>query len=92
MENIDGELEINDIISFENTKKIQYLGLNLSDDIVFLKNDNKHYKLDENYLLKLKNEKDKNILWSEFSIINKKLATYYLNIHQERSFIDKNSD
>ena len=49
-ENIDGELEIKDIISLENTKKIKYLGQNLSDDIVFLKNDNEYYKLDNNYL------------------------------------------
>ena len=82
LENIDGELEINDIISFENTKKIQYLGLNLSDDIVFLKNDNEYYKLDNSYSLKLTNEKDKKIHLSEVSMINKKLATYYLNIHQ----------
>ena len=82
LENIDGELEINDIISFENTKKIQYLGLNLSDDIVFLKNDNEYYKLDNSYLLKLTNEKNKKIHLSEVSMINKKLATYYLNIHQ----------
>ena len=81
-DNIDGELEINDIISFENTKKIQYLGQNLSDDIVFFKNDNEYYKLDNNNLLKLTNETDKNIDWSEISIMNKKLATYYLNIHQ----------
>ena len=81
-ENIDGELEINDIISFENTKNIEYLGLNLSNDIVFFKNDTKYYKLYDNHLLKLTNEKDKNINWSEISIINKKLATYYLNIHQ----------
>ena len=38
-EDIDGELEINDIISIENTKKIKYLGLSLSEDIVFLKKD-----------------------------------------------------
>ena len=82
LENIDGELEINDIISFENTKKIQYLGLNLSDDIVFLKNDNEYYKLDNSYLLKLTNEKNKKIHLSEVSMMNKKLATYYLNIHQ----------
>ena len=82
LENIDGELEINDIISFENTKKIQYLGLNLSDDIVFLKNDNEHYKLDNSYSLKLTNEKAKKIRLSEVSMINKKLATYYLNLHQ----------
>ena len=82
LENIDGELEINDIISFENTKRVQYLGLNLSDDIVFLKNDNEYYKLDNSYSLKLTNEKDKKIHLSEVSMINKKLATYYLNIHQ----------
>ena len=82
LENIDGELEINDIISFENTKRVQYLGLNLSDDIVFLKNDNEYYKLDNSYLLKLTNEKNKKIHLSEVSMINKKLATYYLNIHQ----------
>ena len=81
-ENIDGELEINDIISLENTKKIKYLGLNLSDDIVFLKNDNEYYNLDDNYLLKLVNVKDKNIKWSNISKIDKKLAKYYLNIHQ----------
>ena len=82
LENIDGELEINDIISFENTNKIQYLGLNLSDDIVFLKNDNQHYKLDNSYMLKSADEKDKNINFSEVSLMNKKLAAYYLNIHQ----------
>ena len=82
LENMDGELEIIDIISFENNEKIKYLGLNLSDDIVFLKNDNEHYRLDNSYSLKLKNEKDKNIHLSEVSIMNKKLATYYLNIHQ----------
>ncbi len=81
-ENIDGELEINDIISLKNTKKIKYLGLNLSDDIVFLKNDNEYYNFDDNYLLKLANEKDKDIKWSNISKINKKLAKYYLNIHQ----------
>ena len=81
-ENIDGELEINDIISLENTKKIKYLGLNLSDDIVFLKNDNEYYSFDDNYLLKLANVKDKNIKWSNISKIDKELAKYYLNIHQ----------
>ena len=81
-ENIDGELEINDIISLENTKKIKYLGLNLSSNIVFLKNDNEYYNLDDNYLLKMVNEKDKNIKWSNISTIDKKLAKYYLNIHQ----------
>ena len=81
-ENIDGELEIKDIISLENTKKIKYLGLNLSGDIIFLKNDNEYYNLDNNYLLKLANEKDKNIKWSNISKIDKKLAKYYLNIHQ----------
>ncbi len=81
-ENIDGELEINDIISLENTNKIKYLGLNLSDDIVFLKNDNEYYSFDDNYLLILANVKDKNIKWSNISKTNKKLAKYYLNIHQ----------
>jgi hypothetical protein len=81
-ENIDGELEINDIISLENTNKIKYLGLNLSDDIVFLKNDNEYYNFDDNYLLKLANVKDKNIKWSNISKIDKKMAKYYLNIHQ----------
>ncbi|MDA9708567.1 PepSY domain-containing protein [Alphaproteobacteria bacterium] len=81
-ENIDGELEINNIISLENTKKIKYLGLNLSDDIVFLKNDNEFYNFDDNYLLKLVNIKDKNIKWSNISKTDKKLAKYYLNIHQ----------
>ena len=81
-ENIDGELEINDIISLENTKKIKYLGLNLSSNIVFLKNDNEYYNLDDNYLLKMVNEKDKNIKWSNISTMDKKLAKYYLNIHQ----------
>ena len=82
LENIDEELEINDIISIKNTKKIQHLGLNLSGGIVFLKNDNQHYKLDNSYMLKSADEKDKNINLSEVSLINKKLATYYLNIHQ----------
>ena len=82
LENIDGELEINDIISFENTNKIQNLGLNLSDEIVFLKNDNEQYKLDNSYSLKLTNKKDKKINLSEVSMMNKKLATYYLSIHQ----------
>ena len=81
-ESIDGELEINDIISLENTKKIKHLGLNLSSDMVFLKNDNEYYNLDDNYLLKLVNEKDKNIKWSNISKIDKKLAKYYLDIHQ----------
>ena len=81
-ENIDGELEIIDIISLENTKKIKHLGLNLSSDMVFFKNDNEYYNLDDNYLLKLVNEKDKNIKWSNISKIDKKLAKYYLNIHQ----------
>ena len=81
-ENIDGELEINDIISLANTKKIKYLGLNLSDDIVFLKNDNEYYNFDDNYLLKLANVKDKDIKWSNISKTDKKLAKYYLNIHQ----------
>ena len=81
-ENIDGELEINDIISYENTKNIKYLGHNLSDDIVFLKNDNEYYNFDDNYLLKLANIKDKNIKWSNISKIDKKMAKYYLNIHQ----------
>ena len=81
-ENIDSELEIKDIISIENTNKIKYLGLNLSDDIVFLKNDNEYYNFDDSYLLELANEKDKNIKWSNISTIDKKLAKYYLNIHQ----------
>ena len=81
-DNIDGELEINDIISLENTKQIKYLGFNLSDDIVFLKNDNEYYNFDDNYLLRLANVKDKNIKWSNISKIDKKLAKYYLNIHQ----------
>ena len=80
----DGELEINDIISLENTKKIKYLGLNLSDGMAFLKNDNEYYNLDKNYLLKLVDDKDKNIEWSNISIMDKKLAKYYLNIHQGR--------
>ena len=66
LENIDGELEINDIISFENINKIQYLGINLSDDIVFLKNDNEHYKLDNSYSLKLTNEKAKKFVCRKF--------------------------
>ena len=81
-ENIDGELEINDIISLENTQKITYLGLNLSEDVVFLKNDNEYYSFDDNYLLKLANVKDKNIKLSNISKADKKLAKYYLNIHQ----------
>ena len=81
-ENIDGELEINDIISSENTKNIKYLGHNLSDDIVFLKNDNEYYNFDDNYLLRLANVEDKNINWSNISKIDKKMAKYYLNIHQ----------
>ena len=84
LENMDGELEIYDIISIENTKKIQHIGLNLSDGIVFLKNDNQHYKLDNSYMLKSADEKVKNINLSEVSLISKKLATYYLNIHQGR--------
>ena len=81
-ETIDGELEINNIISLENTKKIKHLGLNLSDDKVFLKNDNEYYNFDDNYLLKLVNVKNKNIKWSNISKTDKKLAKYYLNIHQ----------
>jgi len=81
-ENIDSALEIKDIISLENTKKITDLGLNLSDDIIFLKNDSEYYNLNDNYLLKLVNEKDKNIKWSNISMIDKDLAKYYLNIHQ----------
>jgi hypothetical protein len=80
--NIDNELEINDIISLENNKKIKYLGLSLSDGIIFLKNDNEYYNFDDNYLPELVNEKDKNINWSKISMIDKKLAKYYLNIHQ----------
>ena len=81
-ENIDNELEIIDIISIENTKKIKHLGLSLSDNKVILKNDNDYYNFDNNYQLKLVNEKDKNIKWSNINKINKKLAKYYLNIHQ----------
>ena len=81
-ENIDGALEIKDIISLENTKKMKDLGLNLSGDIIFLKNDSEYYNLNDNYLLKLVNEKDKNIKWSNISKIDKDLAKYYLNIHQ----------
>ena len=81
-ESIDGALEIKDIISLENTKKIMDLGLNLSGDIIFLKNDSEYYNLNDNYLLKLVNEKDKNIKWSNISTIDKDLAKYYLNIHQ----------
>ena len=82
LESIDGEFEINNIISLENTKKIKQLGLNLSNDIVFLNNDKEYYNLDNNNLLKLVNEKDKNIKWSNISTIDKKLAKSYLNIHQ----------
>ena len=82
LESIDGEFEINNIINLENTKKIKQLGLNLSDDIVFLNNDKEYYNLDNNNLLKLVNEKDKNIKWSNISTIDKKLAKSYLNIHQ----------
>ena len=81
-ENIDGQLEIIDIIRLENTKKIKDLGLNLLDDKVFLKNNNDYYNLDNNYLLELVNKKDENINWSNISKIDKKLAKYYLNIHQ----------
>ena len=81
-ENIDGALEIKDIISLENTKKMKDLGLNLSGNIIFLKNDSEYYNLNDNYLLKLVNEKDKNIKWSNISTIDKGLAKYYLNIHQ----------
>ena len=82
LESIDGEFEINDIINLENTKKIMYLGLNSTGDVVFLKNDTEYYKLDNDNLLKLVNEKDKNIKWSNISKIDKKLAKYYLKIHQ----------
>ena len=81
-ENIDGALEIKDIISLENTYKINDLGQNLSGDIIFLKNDSEYYNLNNKYLIKLENIKDKNIRWSNISKIDKKLAKYYLNIHQ----------
>ena len=81
-ENIDGALEIKDIISLKNTFKINDLGQNLSGDIIFLKNDNENYNLNSKYLIKLANVKDKNIKWSNISKIDKKLAKYYLNIHQ----------
>ena len=81
-ENIDGALEIKDIISLENTYKINDLGQNLSGDIIFLKNDSEYYNLNNKYLIKLANVKDKNIKWSNISKIDKKLAKYYLNIHQ----------
>jgi hypothetical protein len=81
-ENIDGALEIKDIISLENTFKINDLGQNLSGDIIFLKNDSEYYNLNSKYLIKLANVKDKNIKWSNISKIDKKLAKYYLNIHQ----------
>ena len=81
-ENIDNELEIIDIISIENTKKIEHLGLSLSGNKVFLKNDSDHYYLDNNYQLKLLNEIEKNVKWSNTNKINKKLAKYYLSIHQ----------
>ena len=81
-ENIDGALEIKDIISLENTFKINDLGQNLSGDIIFLKNDSEYYNLDNKYLIKQANIKDKNIKWSNISKIDKKLARHYLNIHQ----------
>ena len=81
-ENIDNELEIIDIISIENTKKINHLGINLSGNKVFLKNDNDFYNLDNNHQLKLVNKIEENIKWSKTNKINKKLAKYYLNIHQ----------
>ena len=81
-ENNDGELEINDIISLENTKKVEHLGVNLTSNTVFLKNNNEYYILDNNSLLKLSKQQDKNIKWSNISRIDKKLAKYYLNIHQ----------
>ena len=81
-ENIDNELEIIDIISIENTKKINHLGLSLSGNKVFLKNDNDYYNLDNNHQLKLVDKIEKNINWSNTNKINKKLAKYYLNIHQ----------
>ena len=81
-ENIDGALEIKDIISLENTYKINDLGQNLSGDIIFLKNDSEYYNLNNKYLIKLAHIKDKNIRWSNISKIDKKLAKYYLNIHQ----------
>ena len=81
-ENIDNELEIIDIISIENTKKINHLGLSLSGNKVFLKNDNDYYNLDNNHQLKLVDKIEKNIKWSKTNKINKKLAKYYLNIHQ----------
>ena len=81
-ENIDSQLEIIDIINLENTKEIKHLGLNLSGDEVFFKNNSDYYNLDNNYLLKLVNKKDKNIRWSNINKIDKKLAKYYLNIHQ----------
>ena len=79
---IDNELEIIDIISIENTKKINHLGISLSGNKVFLKNDNDYYNLDNNHQLKLVNKIEKNIKWSKTNKINKKLAKYYLNIHQ----------
>ena len=54
----------------------------MSDDIVFLKNDNEYYNFDDNYLLRLANVEDKKINWSNISKIDKKMAKYYLNIHQ----------
>ncbi len=56
--------------------------MSLSDEIVFLKNDNEYYNLDENYLLKMVNEEGKDIKWSNITTIDKELAKYYLNIHQ----------
>ena len=82
MKNIDSQLEIIDIINLENTKEIKHLGLNSSGDKVFFKNNSDYYNLDNNYLLKLVNKKDKNIKWSNINKIDKKLAKYYLNIHQ----------
>jgi hypothetical protein len=81
-ENNDNELEIIDIISIENTKKIKHLGISLSGNKFFLKNDNDYYSLDNNHQLKLVNEIEKNIKWSNTNKINKKLAKHYLNIHQ----------
>ena len=83
LETFDEEIEVIDIISIRNIENLNRIGFNLSSKEIIFKNDNQYYKIKENKLLEfLPNNNKENIKWLNISAVNKKLAKYYLKIHQ----------
>ncbi len=80
---IDEELEIEDILTLNNEKSLNKLGINIITNEIILKKDSMYYKLVDNSILKLiktANVNDYN--WSNMTKPNKDLANHYLTLHQ----------